>query len=214
MFSRHDLVWLTGDGWGAARERALPGHHAAIEQWRREDWPAIVRRADAGLAEKQLSLGLALPPAPDGVKGRIAFNIDKSDVARTSPPLALTAAAKAAPANWRASLDALSSRMPLRAYGSLAMQVITGQPYLTAGSDIDLLFLPSDAAALRDGLVLLAQYAELLPLDGEIIFPSGDAVAWKEWISAGSSNARVLVKDAIAVRLAQPAALLKTLEPA
>ena len=69
MFSRHDLVWLTGDGWDGARDRALPGHPAAIEQWRREDWPAIVRRADPGLAAGQLSLGIALPPAPNGAKG-------------------------------------------------------------------------------------------------------------------------------------------------
>lgn len=214
MFSRHDLVWLTGDGWDGARDRALPGHHAAIEQWRREDWPAIVRRADPGLAAGQLSLGIALPPAPNGAKGRIAFNIDKSDVARTSPALALSAAAEAAPATWRAAVNALSTRLPLRAYGSLAMQAITGQRYLTASSDIDLLFLPSDGATLRNGLVLLAQFAEILPLDGEIVFPSGDAVAWKEWINAGVAKARVLVKDAATVRLAQPASLLTTLEPA
>ena len=214
MFSRHDLVWLTGDGWDAARESALPGHHAAIEQWRREDWPAIVRRADAGLAEGQVSLGIALPPGPDGAKGRIALNIDKSDIARTSPALALAVAAEAAPESWRPALEALSAGMSLRAYGSLAMQAITGQSYLTAASDIDLLFFPSDAAELRDGLALLARFAEVLPLDGEIVFPSGDAVAWKEWINAGAASARVLVKDACAVRLAQPAGLLMTLEAA
>jgi phosphoribosyl-dephospho-CoA transferase len=214
MFSRHDLVWLSGDGWNAARARALPAHHAAIAQWRRQDWPAIVRRADAGLAAGQLSLGIALPPAPDGVKGRIALNVDKSDVARTSPALALCAAAHAAPKDWRPALDALAAAMPLRAYGSLAMQAITGQPYLAAASDIDLLFFPSDAAGLRDGLALLARFAQVLPLDGEIVFPSGAAVAWKEWIDAGAANARVLVKDTGAVRLAQPASLLTMLEEA
>jgi phosphoribosyl-dephospho-CoA transferase len=217
MFSRHELVWLTGGGWDAARERALPGHHAAIEQWRREDWPAIVRRADAGLAAGQVSLGIALPPAPDGAKGRIALNVPASDVARTSPALALSAAAETAPAHWRPTLDAMvaqSAGMVLRAYGSLAMQAITGQPYLTATSDIDLLFLPSDATALRDGLALLTRFAAVLPLDGEIVFPSGQAVAWKEWINAGAANARVLVKDAGGVRLAQPAGLLMMLEAA
>lgn len=215
MFSRHELVWLTGRGWDAARERALPGHHAAIEQWRREDWPAIVRRADAGLAAGQLSLGIALPPAPDGTKGRIALNVDKADIARTSPALALAAAAEAAPGQWRPALDALvaqSAGMALRAYGSLAMQALSGQPYLTATSDIDLLFFPADADALRAGLALLTRFAEVLPLDGEIVFPSGDAVSWKEWVHAGAANARVLVKDAGAVRLAQPADLLMTLE--
>jgi phosphoribosyl-dephospho-CoA transferase len=49
-----------------------------------------------------------------------------------------------------------------------------------------------------------------LPLDGEIVFPSGDAVAWKEWAGAE----RVLVKRASAVRLAPVAELLSTLEDA
>jgi phosphoribosyl-dephospho-CoA transferase len=217
MFSRHDLAWLTGPGWDAALGRALPGQHAAIEQWRREDWPAIVRRADAGLAPGQVSLGIALPPSADGVKGRIALNALEADVARRSPPLALADAAKAAPQRWRAQLDALvaqSAGLALRAYGSLAMQAITGQSYLTPTSDIDLLFIPAGRDALRSGLALLEQHAVLLPLDGEIMFPSGAAVAWKEWIHAGRNEARVLVKDAGAVRLAATAQLLATLEAA
>jgi phosphoribosyl-dephospho-CoA transferase len=221
MFSRHELIWLTARGWDAARGRALPGQHAAIEQWRRQDWPAVVRRADIGLPPGQVSLGLPLPPAPDGVKGRIALHASNGDVARRSPPLALADAARAAPERWRPALDALVSitiGVPLRAYGSLAMQAITGQPYLTPASDIDLLFYPADAQALRAGLALLEQHAEVLPLDGEIVFPPGAAVAWKEWIGAGSGNggggngARVLVKDAGAVRLATIEHLLATLE--
>jgi phosphoribosyl-dephospho-CoA transferase len=212
MFSRHDLVWLTAGGWDAVLERALPGQHAAIEQWRREDWPAVVRRADLGLAPGQVSLGLPLPPSPQGVKGRIALTAWDSDVARHSPPLALADAARAAPQHWRPALDSLAPGMGLHAYGSLAMQAITGQPYLTPASDIDLLFFPADAQGLRAGLALLEQQAGFLPLDGEIVFPTGAAVAWKEWIGATRNAARVLVKDAGAVRLATIDDLLATLE--
>jgi phosphoribosyl-dephospho-CoA transferase len=212
MFSRHDLAWLTAGGWDAVLERALPGQHAAIEQWRREDWPAVVRRADPGLPFGQVSLGLPLPPSPDGVKGRIALTARESDVARHSPPLALAEAARAAPERWRRALDSLAPGMRLHAYGSLAMQAITGQSYLTPASDIDLLFFPADAQALRAGLALLEHQAAVLPLDGEIVFPTGAAVAWKEWIGATRNAARVLVKDAGAVRLATIDDLLATLE--
>jgi phosphoribosyl-dephospho-CoA transferase len=212
MFSRHELVWLTAPGWDAALHRALPGQHAAIEQWRREDWPAVVRRADAGQAAGQVSLGIPLPPSPDGVKGRIALKAPITDVARRRAPLALADALHAAPERWRPALGALAHGMPLRAYGSLAMQAITGEAYLTAASDIDLLFYPADAQALRAGLALLEQHAAVLPLDGEIVFPPGSAVAWKEWIGAGRNAARVLVKDAYAVRLATLECLLATLE--
>jgi phosphoribosyl-dephospho-CoA transferase len=211
MFSRHDLVWLTGRGWDAALERALPGQHAGIEQWRREDWPAVVRRPDVGLAPGQVSLGIPLPPAADGVKGRIALNALQSDVAERRAALALADAAQAAPDHWRPALDVLAAGLPLQAYGSLAMQAITGQAYLTPSSDIDLLFVPLDGEALHTGLALLDQAAATLPLDGEIVFPSGAAVAWKEWLNASRNEARVLVKDAGAVRLAPMAELLASL---
>lgn len=208
MFSRHELVWLTGAGWDAALASALPGQHAAIEQWRREDWPAVVRRADTGLAHGQVSLGIPLPPSPDGVKGRIALNASGSDVARRRPALALADAAPAAPRRWRPALDVLAASIPLRSYGSLAMQAVTGLSYLTPSSDIDLLFFPVDANALHAGLALLEQHAAALPLDGEIVFPCGAAVAWKEWLLASRNQARVLVKDAGAVRLAPMAELM------
>lgn len=214
MFCRHDLVWLTSRGWDAALVGSPPGQHAAFEQWRRQDWPAVVRRADAGLAAGQVSLGIPLPPASDGIKGRVAFNASTLNVARRIPALALDDAAAAAPAHWRPALNTLAGSMPLRAYGSLAMQAVTGQAYLTATSDIDLLFFPADCDALRAGLALLARHAAVLPLDGEIVFPSGAAVSWKEWLSAGPVKARVLVKDAGAVRLAPIEQLLATLEAA
>jgi phosphoribosyl-dephospho-CoA transferase len=217
MYSRHELAWLSGAGWDAALASALPGQHAAIEQWRREDWPAIVRRADPGLAPGQLSLGIALPPAADGSKGRVALSAGAGDVARRTPALALAQAAKAAPERWRALLGELVAEadgLAFQVYGSLAMQAITGQHYLTPRSDIDLLFAPASHAALGAGIELLARYGTVLPLDGEIVFPSGDAVAWKEWINAERDGARVLVKDARSVRLAPSAQLLATLEAA
>jgi phosphoribosyl-dephospho-CoA transferase len=214
MFCRHDLAWLTAGGWDAAWAAALPGQHAAIEQWRHADWPTVVRRADAGLAADQVSLGIPLPPALDGTKGRIALNVSANNVGRRARPIALADAARSAPGHWRAALDALAGCMPLHAYGSLAMQALTGQRYLTPASDIDLLFFPASRDALRAGLAVLEQHAAGLPLDGEIMFPSGAAVAWKEWINAGRHQARVLVKDAGAVRLAPMAELLATLEGA
>ena len=214
MFCRHDLVWLTGRGWDAAFAGAAAGQHAAFDRWRREDWPAVVRRADAGLAPLHVSLGIPLPPASDGVKGRIAFNASTSDVARCIGALALEDAAAAAPVRWRSALNLLADTLPLRAYGSLAMQALTGQAYVTATSDIDVLFFPTDGDKLRAGLVMLEWHAAVLPLDGEIVFPTGAAVSWKEWLGAGPARARVLVKDAGAVRLAHMADLLATLEAA
>lgn len=209
MFSRHDLVWLSASGWDGALVRAKPGQQDAIAQWKRNDWPLIVRRDEAGTPPGTVSLGLAMPPDAAGIKRRIALQVHESDIARTAPALALEEAARAAPGHWRTALEQLAG-IPLQTYGSLALQALTGQSYLTAKSDIDLLFHPRTRSMLDTGLARIAQSAALLPLDGEIVFPSGEAVAWKEWAGAE----RVLVKEASGVRLAPVAQLLATLEDA
>lgn len=218
MFSRHELVWLSSQGWLAACAAALPGQAEAIERWRREDWPLIVRRQDAAMGADSVSVGLALPPHPDhGSKVRIALQALRSDVSRSLPALALDAVLDAAPPEWKAALAALEAQargLTLRVYGSLALQALTGQAYLTPASDIDLLFYPTSVAQLQAGVALLSAHAALLPLDGEIVFPSGQAVAWKEWIGAQRNHARVLAKTNDAVHLTTGAALLATLEEA
>lgn len=200
MFSRHDLVWLTPAGWNAA---------PALPQWRERDWPAVVRRTDAGAAHGVVCLGVPLPE-----RQRVSLVANAADIKRTTPPLPLVDAIAAAPPQWLAGLVALqraAAALDLRVYGSLAMASITGLPYLREASDIDLLLRPANRHELDAGLALLEEYAAVLPLDGEIVFPSGDAVAWKEWLAARRDHARVLVKSLQAVRLADPAQLLATL---
>lgn len=215
MYSRHDLVWLTPDGWGAALTQARPVERPALERWQREDWPAIVRRRDADAPPSVVSAGVALPPEREtGIKPRIALRLDASHIALHSPPLTIARIATAAPSHWRPALERLAEDaqgLDIRAYGSLALQSITRLPYLTPSSDIDLLFAPSTRAQLGTGFKLLTSACAQLPLDGEVVFPNGDAVAWKEWRDAAAGGARVLVKSQHAVRLADPAGLLDTL---
>jgi phosphoribosyl-dephospho-CoA transferase len=213
MYSRHDLVWLTPHGWQVAAQAAQPHDIDAIQLWRRQDWPAIVRRNDVGADANAVSLGIALPPDPvDGRKRRIAARVHRSHVARHTPPLALSESLAAAPDAWRAGLAALAAAARFSAYGSLALQAITGRQYLSASSDIDLLFHPATIGELDAGTRLLASHAARLPLDGEVVFPSGDAVAWKELLGARANGARVLVKSIDGVRLADPASLIAALE--
>jgi phosphoribosyl-dephospho-CoA transferase len=215
MYSRHDLVWLTPQGWSAAQAAAGPAQRAAIDAWARADWPATVRRDDAGCGVGSVALGLSLPPlSPGGAKPKLALRAAHGCVARSSMPLALSDALDAAPRHWQdrlVALDAAAGAGRLRVYGSLALQAITGQCYLTPVSDVDLLFRPTSVAQLGSIVELLALHCADLPLDGEVVFPSGEAVAWKEWRAGGP---RVLAKTIAGVRLVDRAALLATLEPA
>jgi phosphoribosyl-dephospho-CoA transferase len=217
MFSRHELAWLTPRGWERASAGAPASAREAIANWGRAGWPAVVTRAHAGLCPGRVALGIALPPRPaDGSKPRIALSCAAGDIGRTRPALALADAIEAAPSAWRTALKALDEEavdagLDLRVYGSLAFQALTGQAYVTARSDIDLLLHPATALDYRHALALLARHARLLPLDGEIVFGSGQGVAWKELASAQHGQARVLAKSLQGIALVTVDSLLASL---
>ncbi|MEN3274431.1 MAG: phosphoribosyl-dephospho-CoA transferase [Massilia sp.] len=223
MFARHDLVWLGAEGWRQALAGAPAEAQAALAAWRQADWPAVVRRADADLAPGEVAIGIPLPPrAEDGRKLRVAGRVAAAALARHQRPLPLAQAAaqfSEVPPGWHSALSELAQQaaarmLDVRLYGSAALQVLTGQRYLTASSDIDLLLHSRSRAELEEGLALLRTYAAHLPLDGEIVFPDGRAVPWKEWAAAldGAAGTRVLVKEMTRVSLALPDALLASLE--
>lgn len=230
---RHSLVWLAARGWDCVQGTAAPEPVAirdAISRWRAADWPLVVRRAEPDAANDSIAVGIALPPdTKTGVKPRVGAMIASLDISRQALPVTVASVLPMAPPHWRAALLALhlestDSLPPMRVFGSLAWQSITGMPYLRTASDIDLLFAPHTRQELDDGIALLARYAALLPLDGEVVFPCGAAVAWKEWRNSfeaadpGADPAadppatRVLAKRRCGVSLVTCAALLATFD--
>ena len=220
MFARHDLVWLSSRGWERARAGAPPAALGALDAWRDAGWPATVRRAETELAPGEVAIGFAMPPRPeDGGKLRVGCRVELADIGRRTRALALVGALDAVPAAWRDRLAALEREsagagLGLAVYGSVALEALTGQRYLTPSSDIDLLLRPLNRVQLMAGLELLARYATSLPLDGEIVFPDGRAVAWKEMRAAFGSapGTRVLAKGMERVALVASSELMATLE--
>ncbi len=101
-----------------------------------------------------------------------------------------------APPAWRAPLAALDQALAaqgieVEVYGSLAWQAMTGREYLHGDSDIDLC-VPLTSRAQLDAAGTILKAAKL-PLDGELLFPMQQAVAWKEWFQSDAE--RVLVKQ-------------------
>ncbi|MFC0170072.1 malonate decarboxylase holo-[acyl-carrier-protein] synthase [Pseudoduganella danionis] len=213
--ARHQLVWLDASGWQAALATARPEHQHALQQWQHQRAPLVVRRHEPDARADQICLGLPLPPdAVSGNKLRIGLTAARQHIARIKPALPLHLALGVDMPWQPALLELASAAQPfgLQVYGSLAMQVLTGLPYLSARSDIDLLFHPRSVAQLEQCMEVLTQFAARLPLDGEIVFPGDQAVAWKEWQLARASQAKVLVKASHGVRLSDTASLLATLE--
>ena len=87
-----------------------------------------------------------------------------------------------------------------RVFGSLLWQHLTGLSYLSAGSDLDLLWPVADEATatwLARRLSVIEQGSPV-HCDGEILLPDGSGVHWREW---DASPAQVLVKTSSGTQL-------------
>lgn len=120
---------------------------------------------------------------------------------------AVVAGLPAAPAAWLA-LPAQLHRVGLcaRVYGSHGWQHLTGLAYCHGASDLDLLIPVADhATASRAATLLAAIDDEAGLLDGELCFPDGRAVAWREWRRWSQGATRVvLFKSLHGAALAEP----------
>jgi len=173
-----------------------------VATWAERGWPLVVRRPLCG--EAGLALGLPLPPALG--KRRLSFSVEPSAVLSIEPPPRLVDTVPVAPAVWGPTLHRLLALDPeTRTFGSLAWQHLTGLPYLSPTSDIDLLWrLDGSAERLLAGLATIDRDAPMR-LDGECIGPGGVAVQWREL--AGDAP-EIMVKSLRDVALVSRAALL------
>jgi len=204
---RHDLVWLNPAIDAGAFASAEQADHA--RSWVQQGRPLVVARQSDAQAKQgdQLNLGFTLPSAP--VRTRIALRAPRAAIIRHSRPLLLLDAIGHAPGSWRDGMSRLhelctEAGTVARVYGSLSSQACTGASYVDAASDLDLLLECSDDTRLNELLAALETFpAQTLRLDGEILAPSGWAVAWRELAAAMRSAApcKVLAKSDCAVRL-------------
>ncbi|MCJ9736442.1 malonate decarboxylase holo-[acyl-carrier-protein] synthase, partial [Bradyrhizobium sp. PRIMUS42] len=141
-------------------------------------------------------------------KRRIAVSLTAADIVASAPPPLLADAAAAAPAAWGETIEKLLRLLPeTRTYGSLAWQHLTGLPYLSKDSDLDLLWPLASAAQAQTLPSDIARIARQAPmrLDGEIVGSAG-GVQWREL--TGTDTDEVLVKSPAGVHSATRAAFL------
>jgi phosphoribosyl-dephospho-CoA transferase len=90
-------------------------------------------------------------------------------------------------------------------YGSFGWQLVTGLGYVHAASDLDLWLTVRSPERADEAVKLLhaAGAPKGLRIDGELLFPGGAGVAWREYASWRAGRARsLLVKrlDGVAVQ--------------
>jgi phosphoribosyl-dephospho-CoA transferase len=222
QLSRHTLVWIQPQ-YSEAVAAQIPEDalRAPVAAWLAADRPLVVARqpcARSGTMEPDtISVGLALPPAQG--KLRIALSLSSNDIARHALPLKFSEAIAHAPSEWQPALTELDAAamdigIELRVFGSLAWQALSGLPYLTPQSDIDLLWHPNSRRQLQQGIALLARWEQTsgLRADGEVLFGGSSAVSWREWstLQIGDEQ-RVLVKRESSADLVAARELLEML---
>lgn len=218
-FDRHTLVWIRPEcRVPVAAQITDDAIHSHVAAWLAADRPLVVARQSCGeVLTESISVGLALPPAQG--KRRIALSVASCDIVRSTPPLLLDYALAHAPVEWQpalAELDAAATGidLELRVFGSLAWQALSGLPYLTPQSDIDLLWHPQSYAQLQQGIELLARWEHDsgMRADGEVLFGGNHAVSWREWATLKSGDdQRVLVKRESSAELVIARELLEML---
>jgi len=213
MLRRHDLLRAVPPAWDAML-RCHPGLTALplVADWALRQWPVIVRRRMA--ADGADGLPAALPLPPDYGKRRLAFSFASSAAVVVLPPVLLRDAAPTAPSAWHPIIAALlglgeAAGIAPRVFGALLWQHATGLSYLTARSDLDLLWSVSDersAALLVKGLLRLDADGPVR-LDGELELPDGAAVNWRELAQNGD---QFLVKTMDGVEVRTRGSLFRT----
>ena len=210
--ARHCLVWLAPAAWQGVLEQAVvvQGYDRNVDpclrHWAQHDLPLVVTRQAPGWtgrdARESIALGLAAPACWNrrrltvhakvgGIRslGHFPEVHHVRDVMAGRPANSL--------ASWAKLCDGLQARgATAHVYGSYGWQQLTGLHYVHAGSDIDLLLSVSSAAQADQVVRLLAQADAFLPRrDGELSFPDGSGVAWREWAAWRAGDAdQVVVK--------------------
>jgi phosphoribosyl-dephospho-CoA transferase len=216
MWRRHDLLQVDPDTWDTMLGcRPSLAELPLVARWARLGRPVIVRRRLAGESEQEVPVGLPLPPTCG--KQRLFFSFPSGPALVALPPVLLSDAAQAAPPAWQPILDALldlgeGEGVTPRVFGALLWQHLTGLPYLTAHSDLDLLWSISDERAARSILqgLLRLDAAGPIRLDGELELHDGVAVNWRELAqNCAETGHELLVKTMHGVEIRTTSSLFR-----
>jgi phosphoribosyl-dephospho-CoA transferase len=208
---RQQLLHLSAPGWMHVLEAPWDATaRSCLGLWAARGLPLVVTRQPA-LHDTMLATGL---PAPARYRRRrLALVVAPQDVLYFDEFPVADAVARLLPrpvvASWRCLLAMLAATdCTPRVYGGYGWQTLTRLAYVHPDSDLDLL-LPVIDATHADAVVnAVGRAAWTGPrLDGELLFPDGAAIAWREWRDYRQGRAaQVLVKRLRGVALETPGA--------
>jgi phosphoribosyl-dephospho-CoA transferase len=207
---RNQLVWVSDAAWPQVLARPWDAQaQALLAHWHTEQLPLVVCRQR--IADNAATLSLGLPAPLQWERRKLALELPLDAIARSGAfPLLRTIALSPADAAQVHDLllhtDAL--QLDVRVYGSFGWQWLSGLPCVRDGSDLDVLVAVPNLETAGQVVWLLQGLQLACRVDGELVFPGGWAVAWREYaqLIAGKA-AQVLVKHRSGAQLLDMVAL-------
>jgi phosphoribosyl-dephospho-CoA transferase len=200
-WQRHELLYVAPSVWAVALTAQSLEGLPLLAGWADHGWPVIVRRRMNGDDVNMVPVGVPLPPAAG--KLRIAISIPREAVTARAAPPSMRAIELTGKPDWEPIIKALlvlgeQHGIEPAVFGSLLWEHHTGLDYLSPTSDVDLIWpvgASCDVARLLDGIAQIERAAPMR-IDGEIVFPKGGAVNWRELHKAVDNKgpAEILIK--------------------
>jgi len=184
---RHQLAVLSDAGWqGLLACDWDPEARACLTHWATRRLPLVVTRQQS---PERVALGLAAPRRWG--RRRIALAVPRAQIAWFDEFPEASVLPRLRPLHAALRARGITARV----YGSHGWRLITGLPdHVHEGSDLDLWLAVADEAQADEAVALLAAAPAQGPrLDGELAFPDGSAVAWREWHAWRAGRTRQLL---------------------
>ena len=208
---RNVLVWLTAPGW----DRVLANDWDAqalgiLRHWALRALPLVVCRQRVENSPPTISLGLPAPSVWD--RRKLALEVTPIEVGHVGRFPSFEQFEQFQQFKQLESCEAFIAAIneirfndpgfegSIQVYGSFGWETLTGMAYVRPSSDLDLRVEVPDhetAAAVARALNALQ-----LPMrvDGELAFPDGSAIAWREYLQWVEGKVdRMLVKSRTSV---------------
>jgi phosphoribosyl-dephospho-CoA transferase len=214
---RNTLVWLTPAAWDAIEAQDWDAEaRELLALWQQRRLPLVVGRKRCETAVGQISLGLPAPKDWGYRRFALAAPEQSVSVSGLFPTLLQVSRARRWPSALNGFALAMSERrLRVSVYGSHGWQHLTGMPYVHRNSDLDVSVQVDDLQTAMELVNQLQALQEGPRLDGEMVFPSGRAIAWRELHQlAHGQVTQVLLKDRDSVVLANMDALPPLLQRA
>jgi phosphoribosyl-dephospho-CoA transferase len=181
-----------------------------LTEWVIRGFPVILRRASPNDMPDLVPAGIPLPPKHG--RQRVALLLPAAAIIAIRPAPRAEEVIAAAPSSWRETLIA-AAQVPgaddgARVFGSLLWQSITGLPYITEKSDLDLLWSCSNDPFPLASAILALEQRSPVRIDGEIVLPDGGGCHWREILDTELPD--VMVKTLTSVELRSKASLRRS----